>query len=57
MTIDEAVKHLEQRIDEYSSVPYEGYMSPVDERAIRIVLDELKALQECESCRCGGGNK
>lgn len=46
MTVEEATKYLKKRVSEYTSVPYEEYMSPTDEEAVRVVLDRLEELEE-----------
>lgn len=57
MTVEEAVKQIEDVLQSCRGSDGVLLFTPIPDIAIRIVLDELKALQECESCRCDGGNK
>lgn len=60
MNVKEAVKQLESLLSEGDDAGMWGEtieFNEKDGKAIRIVLDELKALQECQSCRCDGGKK
>lgn len=60
MNVEEAVKQMESLLSEGDYAMKWGDtidFNEKDGKAIRVVLDELKALQECENCRCDGEDK
>jgi len=58
MSVEEAVKRLESLLSEGDDAGVWGetvWLNEQDGKAIRTVLDELKALQECSTCSCKPG--
>lgn len=54
MSVEEAV----QLIERYHAWRLDNGMSDTSvTKAERVVLDELKALQECSSCKCDHANR